>query len=165
MVREFINKAFWLSVLILLQVLILNYINIYGYGVPLLYVYFILKLDSSISRNSLLLWGFFLGLITDVFCDTLGMHTVVTVFIAFIRPYFLNFFKPNDIEEVSIIPSFSSIGVWSFIKYAFYLLLMHHTLFYMVEYFSFYPVGIMISTLSSVVSSLFFIICIEFVRR
>lgn len=165
MVIRFINRAFLFSVLILLQVLILNYINIYGYGVPLLYIYFILKLDSSISRNSLLIWGFLLGFTIDIFCDTLGIHTVVAVFTAFIRPYFLTFFKPNDIEEESFIPSFSSMSVWAFIKYSFYFILVHHTLFYLVLYFSFSLLDIIISSISSVVSSLFFIICIESVRK
>lgn len=164
MVIQFFNRAFWLSTFIILQVLVFNYINIAGYATPLLYIFFILKLDSYTSRNSLLMWGFFLGLIMDVFCDTLGMNTAITVLVAFIRPYFLNFFKSNDIEG-NITPSFKSMGVVPFMKYTFYLIFLHHTLFYAVEYFSFSFFEIVFSAVCSVLSSLFFIACIEFMRR
>lgn len=164
MVIQFLNRVFWLSVLILLQVLVFNYVNIAGYATPLLYVLFILKLDSSVSRNSLLIWGFVLGFIMDMFCDTLGMHTSITVLIAFVRPYFLNLFKSSDIEG-NIIPSFTSMGAVPFMKYVLYLIFIHHTLFYAVEYFSFSIFEIIFTAICSVVSTLFFITCIEFVRR
>lgn len=67
MIINYIYRILWFVGLVLLQVLILNNIHLAGYATPFLYTYFILKFPSSVSRNELLLWAFFLGLIIDIF--------------------------------------------------------------------------------------------------
>ena len=57
----------------ILQVLILNRVDLGGYATPFLYVYLLLKFESDISRNSLMLIAFFIGLMVDVFSDTPGV--------------------------------------------------------------------------------------------
>ena len=69
-----INRLKWFVGLVLLQVLILNKMHISGCAIPFLYIYFILKFHSRASRNELVLWGFFLGVVVDMFCNTPGMN-------------------------------------------------------------------------------------------
>ena len=63
----YIKRILWLVLLVLVQVLVLNHIHLGGYATPFLYVYFILVLNCDVKRNEMLLMGFFLGLVVDVF--------------------------------------------------------------------------------------------------
>ena len=96
MVLNYLHKIGWFIGLVLLQVLILNNVHIAGYATPFLYIYLILKFESDVSRNTLMLWAFFLGLTVDVFSDTPGMNAAATVLLAFLRPTFLRLFVPRD---------------------------------------------------------------------
>ena len=41
----FLQRIKWFVILLLVQVLVLNHVHIYQYATPLLYIYFILKLN------------------------------------------------------------------------------------------------------------------------
>ena len=96
MIINYLHKIGWFIGLVLLQVLILNNVHIAGYATPFLYIYLILKFESDVPRNALMLWAFFLGLAVDVFSDTPGMNAAATVLLAFLRPTFLRLFVPRD---------------------------------------------------------------------
>ena len=92
MVYVYIKRFAWFIGLVLLQVLVLNYIHIAGYATPFLYIYFILKLDTGVSRNELMLWGFFLGLCVDIFST--GNECCRYCFIGFCKAVHLSFVFP-----------------------------------------------------------------------
>lgn len=163
MIANYINKIGWFIGLVLLQVLILNNVNIAGYATPFLYVYFILKFSSGTSRNELMLWGFALGLVVDVFSNTPGMNAAATVFLAFVRPFFLQLFVPRDTQE--IVPSLKNLGFSPYIKYILTTIFIHHSLLFTITYFSFVDVQtLLIKTISSTVLTVICIIAIEEVR-
>lgn len=140
MVIEFLKKAFLFVALVLVQVLILNRLHILGYATPFLYLYFLLKMPSSISRNGLLLCGFVLGLTVDVFSDTPGMHAAATTFLALILPRIVSLYLPKgDVDE--FIPGIYSVGLVFFVKYAFTAVLLHHSALFLIESFSFWDVN------------------------
>ena len=60
MIINYLHKIGWFVGLVLLQVLILNNVHIAGYATPFLYIYMILKFESDVPRNALMLWAFFL---------------------------------------------------------------------------------------------------------
>jgi rod shape-determining protein MreD len=136
MIITYIQRIVWFAGLLLLQVLILNNVHIFGYATPFLYVYFILKLGSNTSRNELMLWAFLLGIAVDIFSDTPGMNAAATTLLAFLRPSLLHLFTPRDNLD-TIVPSFKSIGVASFLKYAIVGVLIHHLVLLSLELFSF----------------------------
>lgn len=113
MVFNYLHKIGWFVGLVLLQVLILNNVHIAGYATPFLYIYLILKFESDVPRNVLMLWAFFLGLSVDIFSDTPGMNASATVLLAFLRPVFLRLFVPRDTLD-SLIPSIRTMGVFPF---------------------------------------------------
>ena len=78
-------RILWFAGLILLQVLVLNYVHIHQFAKPLLYVYFILKLDSNTGRNQTMLWSFALGLCIDILSNTPGLNATASVLLAFFR--------------------------------------------------------------------------------
>lgn len=157
MVTTYIHKFFWFSGLALLQVLILNNVHIGGYATPFLYVYFILKFESGVSRNELMLWGFLLGFVIDTFSNTPGMNAAAAVLLAFVRPLFLGLFAPRDgLENVS--PSFKSMGNSSFIKYLIACVFIHHMALLTIEFFSFTSASALL--LRMVFSTLLTVTCI-----
>lgn len=165
MIYSYLNRAFWFVGLIIIQVIILNHIHLFGYATPYIYIYLILTLESNTNRNELMLWAFFLGLFVDIFSDTPGMHASASVILAFVRPSILKLYIPRDMFDV-IQPSFKTIGVFSFTKYAFIGILLHHTCLLLIEYFSFAHWGdLLIRIASCTLLSTAFILAIEGVRR
>jgi len=136
MILTYIHRIGWFISLILLQVLLLNNIHIAGYATPFLYIYFILKFGSDTSRNELMLWAFFMGLLIDIFSNTPGMNAAASVFLAFIRPSLLRLFTPRDILD-GIEPSFKSMGVSSFLKYMVVSVFVQSAVLLTIEFFSF----------------------------
>ena len=88
----FIKRCLWLLIAVLAQSLILNKINLFGYATPYVYIFFILTLNAGLSRNSLLLWGFFIGFFIDIFSNTPGINAASSTFIAFIQPPLVRLF-------------------------------------------------------------------------
>ena len=111
--------------MVLLQVLILNNVHIAGYATPFLYIYLILKFESDVPRNTLMLWAFFLGLTVDIFSDTPGMNASATVLLAFLRPSFLRLFVPRDTLD-TLVPAIRSMGFSPFLKYLIVSVVVHH---------------------------------------
>ena len=71
------------------QVLVLGRIHLFHCATPLFYVYFVTMFARNYPKWALLLWGFFLGLLVDVFYNTPGLAAGSLVLIAAIQPYWL----------------------------------------------------------------------------
>lgn len=140
MVINYLYKVGWFVGLVLLQALILNNVHIAGYATPFLYIYLILKFEPDVSRNVLMLWAFFLGLMVDIFSDTPGMNAAATVLLAFLRPALLRLFVPRDTMEL-LVPAIRTMGISPFLKYAVFGVLVHHTALLTIEFFSFAHIG------------------------
>ena len=124
--------------LILLQVLLLNNISITEYGItPYFYILFILILPFDTPGWVLLLFGFILGLIIDMFCDTGGTHASATVLTAFLRPVVLKILSLRDGYAPESMPSVLYYGFLWFLKYSLILIFIHHITFYLMLEFSF----------------------------
>ncbi len=151
--------------LILLQVLILNNIHIYGYGTPFLYVFFLLIYSSNASKNTLMLWAFFIGLIIDTFTNTPGINTASATFLAFIRDPILNSFTLHDNNDI-FEPGISSMGLNSFIKYIVALTLIFCICLQLLNSFSFFdPIQLLIKILTDTLSTAICILCVDAVWR
>ena len=66
----YLQRIEWFIGLVLLQVLVLNHMHINGYATPFFFIYFILKYNSGVSRNVLMIWAFLLGLTVDILGNT-----------------------------------------------------------------------------------------------
>ena len=149
---------------VLLQVFILNHIHIAGYATPYLYVYFILKFNTGVSRNALMAWGFLLGLLIDIFSSTPGLNAATTVLLAFVCQPVLRLFSPKELENV--VPGFGSLGVEVFVKYVAVAVLLHHAVLLGLEAFSFlnWP-GLLLKVVLSSLLSIICILAVESFRR
>lgn len=149
----------------LLQVLILNNVHIAGYATPFLYIYLILKFESDVSRNTLMLWAFFLGLSIDIFSDTPGMNAAATVLLAFLRPTFLRLFVPRDTLD-GLVPSIRTMGISPFLKYLIVSVFVHHGMLLSIEFFSFAHIGtLLLRIVASTMLTVMCIMAVEGVRK
>ena len=121
--------------LILFQVLIINNIQLSGYLNPFLYVLFLLMLPFEMADWVVLLLGFLLGIMLDMFTDTLGMHTTACVFMAFMRKNVLLFMSPREGYESGKSPNFRDMGISWFIIYSSILVFLHHFILFFTESF------------------------------
>jgi rod shape-determining protein MreD len=135
------------------QVLILNNIQFLHFVNPYLYVLFIITLPTGFSRALSLVVAFLLGLSIDIFANTPGVHTFATVFAAFVQQPLLSLFVPREYEKQTLVPSMATLGSGAFFRYAALMILLHHTVLFVVEAFSFHHFGLLV--LRIVASSIF----------
>lgn len=165
MVLNYLHKIGWFVSLVLLQALILNNVHIAGYAIPLLYIYLILKFESDVPRNALMLWAFFLGVSVDIFSDTPGMNASATVVLSFLRPVFLRLFVPRDAVG-SLVPSIRTMGFSPFLKYLIVSVFVHHAMLLTIEFFSFAHIGtLLLRTVASTLLTVTCIMAVEGIRK
>jgi hypothetical protein len=124
---------------ILIQQFVLNQIPpLHQFITPYLYFLFILWLPFSISRSTLLIVGFLLGITLDYFAGTLGLHAAPCVLIAYLRPFLINLLISQEGAELNYAePSIKSMG---FAPYGFYVLMLtfiHHFYLVLIEWLQF----------------------------
>ncbi|TWO33484.1 rod shape-determining protein MreD [Seonamhaeicola sediminis] len=120
--------------LVLVQVIIFNHINFYGYLNPYIYLLFIAFFPVKDNRTILILTSFFLGLSIDMFLDSGGIHAAASVFIAYIRPVLLKSSFGSMYEHQTI--RFSGIDLGPKIVYITLLVFVHHLILFSLEIFS-----------------------------
>ena len=119
MSKGIISYIVLFTILVLLQVMVLNNISVMGYGIPLLYIYFILVLPAALSPNWVITLGFLLGLTVDVFCDTPGMNALASTVTSALRQPMLSIYMSREDVPVTV-PSAHSLGMGVFLSYGIY---------------------------------------------
>ncbi|WP_417885129.1 rod shape-determining protein MreD [Zunongwangia sp.] len=122
-------------ILILIQVLILNNINFLGYINPYLYILFLLLYPFNANRSLFLFLAFALGLSIDIFEDSGGIHAAACLVAAFVRPNLLRFSFGISYDHQTLRLSSTPIGTR--ISYVVLMVLIHHTVLFSLEMFSF----------------------------
>jgi rod shape-determining protein MreD len=122
--------------LVLLQVLVLNHLNLFGYLNPLVYIVWVFLFPISKNKSTLLIGSFLIGLSVDFFSDSGGIHAAATLFIAFIRLSVLQaVLRKSDFDYLLFnlrATSFSKAFIFISI-----LTVIHHFIVFSLEYFSF----------------------------
>lgn len=152
--------------LLLLQVLVCNHIHIMGYATPLVYIYFLLLFPSGISRWTLLIWGFIMGLLVDTFANTPGMAASCMTLTAMIQPTLLKMFGPREEENEDLKPSVKTMGWGPFSRYVTLASLIYTILFFTLESFSFFNwIDLLLNIGGSLILTVLMIIAFESVRN
>lgn len=162
---KMLHRLEWFVALVLLQVLVLNNMHINGYATPFLYIYFVLKFNSRISRNSLMLWSFAIGLAVDIFTNTPGMNAAAATCLAFCRASLIRLVSLRDVDE-GFRPSIRSLGFSSFLRYALFSSVLFCTLLLLMDAFSFFNlVKLILKIVTSAIATLLCILCAEWMGR
>jgi len=158
MIREVVVNLLRFTLLVFLQLFVLNNIQFSGFVNPYLYILFIMLLPFEISGWFMLILAFVLGLVIDVASVTIGYHTMATVFMAYFRFHLLRYIAPRDGYEPGMSPTLQSLGFSWFFKYTSILTLAHHIVLFWIE--SFRLADLLPATLRALASSIFTILLI-----
>lgn len=162
-----IQNIVWFIVLIILQVLIFNNINLFGYLNPLFYIIFIFYFPLSKEKTSILFFSFFMGLAIDFFSDTGGINAAATLFIAYFRlPILSTILGKSDFDYLLF--NIRSISFSKSFWYILSLTFIHHLIVFTLDFFSINEFGsILLKTISTTVFtvSLIFLAIILFTKR
>lgn len=162
---KILHRMKWFVGLVLLQVLVLNQMHVGGYATPFFYIYFILKFNSRVSRNQLMLWAFAIGLTVDVFGNTPGMNAAAATCLAFFRSSMIHLVTLRDMDE-GFRPGVKSMGFSSFARYSLLACSLYCTLLLLIDTFSFYNVLVLLLKIAtSVLSTFLCVLCAEFLGR
>ena len=137
---------------VVIQSAFLNKMLIANTAFCFFYTGFLLFLPPSNNRISQLIIGFLIGLLIDVFGDTLGVHAISCVFLMFIRPIWLQI-TLGDLGEGSGFINYKNVSGSGLIIYALPLLLIHHSIVFVIDAIG---VGIGFRTFAKIVSSVLF---------
>lgn len=156
------NLIIWAIVLIVAQAVVFNHICLWGFAVPFAFLYILLRLPLSLSKEWAFTIAFAVGLTIDVFSDTPGLNALsCTVLMALRRPV-VRMYVPRGDELPTSYPSAKAFGAFTFMKYAFTMSLIYCIMVFMLEAFSVYDsTRLLISIASSAVLTTIIVICID----
>lgn len=150
-------------VLVAAQVLLVNHLRMGGYVHPYIYLIFVMLLPVNMPGWQLLLSGFSIGLVIDLFMGTLGMHAGATTLMAFCRPAIIRLVSGSQKLENIREPNIQQLGFPWYLRYTLVMVLVHNFTYFMLEGFSFHLVGqALLRILISVPISTFLIMIIMY---
>ena len=149
--------------LVLAQVLIFNRFDLMGFINPMIYVLFFYWYPIRTNRPLFLFLGFFLGFVIDLFSDTMALHAMAGLTLAYMRPVVMRFCFGANYEFQGF--SFKNTTRIQRITFLLFLVLIQHIIFFTFEILSFSHIllilkkilftGIVTLVLSTLLSSLF----------
>ncbi|HLU92966.1 MAG TPA: hypothetical protein VKZ54_02540 [Membranihabitans sp.] len=108
--------------LLLVQILIFNFVKITWFSIPFIEVFvyplIVMLLPLRTPASVVIVIGFAMGLIVDIFQNTPGVHSGAGAFSGLVRPYVINYLAPRGGYKVNISPMISTINLRWFLKYA-----------------------------------------------
>jgi len=143
MTKTAIHLFFTALLLIIAQVIVFNRVCLFGVAVPFVFIYVLLRLPVTMSREWLYTVSFLTGLVIDVFSDTQGMNALTcTLTFALRRPVLRLYFTRDD-ELTNPCPGIASLGFPVYMKYALTMSLIYSTMIFIIESVDVYGPGIM----------------------
>ncbi len=123
------------ALLVLVQVLIFNRLNFFGFINPMVYILFLYWYPIKQNRAVFIGLSFLLGLSIDFFSDTMAINAASTITIAYLRPAIMRFVFGVNYEFQSFkLGNATKVQQFTFLAL---LIVVHHLVFFTLEIFSF----------------------------
>lgn len=155
--NDSLANIFRFILFLLLQLLLFNSINLFGYLNPYPYILFIVLFPVNGNKPTLLVTSFFIGLLLDMFTNSGGVHATASLVLAYIRPsiFKFSFGLSYEYQTVKIADKISPERI-SFLVIAIFI---HHLVLFSLEFFRF---GLFLSIIGrTLLTTLFtFFICL-----
>ena len=153
-----VNNAVRFIGLLFLQVLILNYVNIFGHINPMVYIVWVFLYPVRKARSLFLILSFLLGISIDFFSDSGGVNAFAITFIAYFRlPILMAVLKKSDLDYGQF--NLKTLSANKIILFISILTIIHHFIVFSLEYFSFIE---LLNIISRTVLTSIFTILISF---
>lgn len=165
MIVTLLKRLYIVLLLVAFQVLVLNHMQLFGYGTPLIYVVLLLYMPMGSMKAGVLLWSFCTGLLVDIFTNTPGVASGAMTFAALIQQPLLKVMAPRDAAE-DITPNMANMGKWNYVRYMMIIYLIHHLVYFTLECFSLYHIAdAALLMVASWVSSMLLALLLESFRK
>ena len=162
---EWIRQIVRLVVVVLLQVLLFDHLQIAGWGLPMVYVLFLMNLPVQVPRWAEMLIGAIVGVVFDVWHSSLGVNMAACVAFCYLRPILLGNLL-QDLERVKGEVCSASIGSIEYVKSLAILTVVHHLLVFSLESWSWHNWWIvLLQTLLSSVLTILIIMGYDIFKR
>jgi rod shape-determining protein MreD len=133
----------------MLQVLLFDQLQLFGVCHPYIYILCLLMMPITLSHSADMLIGAGVGLVMDVFCNSLGIHMASCILLMFIRPYLLGAIV-SDKDRLNEQICLRALGIEALIKYVVILVVIHHLTVFMLAAWSWAHIGfVLMETLVS----------------
>ena len=130
---------------------------------PIIIIFFILKQRLNSTVFQLLIAAFFLGIITDIFRNTLGLNTSIMLIITFLKPTFLYAISSKEDIEKDVDLNLFNIGLYRFLLFFGISIFSYHLLFFILEQFSFNNLLILFfRAFINTISALIFLVFLQY---
>lgn len=137
-------------IVMLLQVLLFDQLQLLGVCHPYIYILCLMMMPITLPHSVDMIIGAVIGLIMDVFCNSLGIHTAACILLMFVRPYLIGAIV-NDKDRLNEQISLHAIGMEAMLKYVIILVIVHHLTVFAIGAWSWQHIGFVI--LETLVSS------------
>lgn len=154
-----------LIIVMLVQLLLINNLNFLGICTPFIYILFLLQLPAKMPRWCEMLLGAAVGLVMDIFCNSIGVHFSACVLIAYLRPLLIKNLVVDN-ERLTGTINAASLGWQIYVKEVIILTLVHHTCLFVLEAFSFQHFWmVVLQIIASAIVSILLILGYEIVKQ
>ena len=144
-------------VIMILQVLLFDQLQLWGACHPYVYLLCLLMFPITLPQSVNMVIGALVGIVMDVFCNSMGIHMAACVLVMFVRPYVLGMIV-NDKDRLNEQISLRSIGMEAILRYVVIMVIIHHLMVFTLAAWSWAHIGFVL--LETLVSSLVTILII-----
>ena len=137
-------------VVMLLQVLLFDQLQLLGVCHPYIYVLCLLMMPITLPHSADMIIGAAVGIVMDIFCNSLGVHMAACILLMFLRPYILGTIV-SDKDRLNEQINLRTIGMEALVKYVGILVVIHHLTVFMLAAWSWSHIGFVL--IETVVSS------------
>jgi hypothetical protein len=150
--RGSIFNVIYFFLYVIAQVVLFKRLVLFNTSFCFLYVAFILLLPVETNNLLLMVLAFFLGFTIDIFYDSLGIHALALVTVAYLRNYWLSSITPQGGYDAGSSPAITN-GVQWFLVYSVPMVFVHLALLFFIEAGGF---GLFWFTMLKIMASLVF---------
>lgn len=154
--RVSIFNVVYFFLYVIAQVLLFKRLVLFNTSFCFLYVAFILLLPVETNNLFLMLVAFLLGFTIDIFYDSLGIHALALVTVAYLRNYWLSSITPQGGYDAGSSPALTN-GVQWFLVYTVPMVFVHLALLFFIEAGGF---GMFWFTMLKIMASLVFTVSV-----
>jgi hypothetical protein len=133
MSRSAITQFIFFFLYLLVQVMVLKSLVIFKVSFCFLYIAYVLLLPIETNALVLMILGFLLGLMVDIFYDSIGLHAFTLVLVGYLRNYWLAAITPQGGYDAGTAPTVAANGIQWFLVYILPLVFLHHFILFFVE--------------------------------
>ncbi len=144
--RDTLSQILRAVIILLVQVLVLKRIGLstqwwWQHGHIFLYPIIILLLPFRIAKHYVLFLGFLIGLLIDMFYDTVGVHAFALTGMAYARGILLVWLEPRGGYQLTMSPTHHVMGINWLMTYTAVSIFIFSLLYFIGEIFTFVYLG------------------------